>query len=519
MHKYKTHVETKERIQAGRPVESLVAELIQTVYRDHSKPVIIAVGGPGGTGKTTFSGKLADHLEDAAVLNLDHYKTPRQDRVESKLYGSHPDANHMALIHEHLASIRSGKLFESPVYNDTTGIADTQQSYHPKRFNVLDGEISVYREFRDLIDFTIFIDSDWKTQLNTRLFRDIQDRGYSREKVIQIFLQSNLKDFEQYGAEAKNWADVHLYCESDYRITVESVSKELYERFENLFSTDLKTVDLSGLIVPILTPFDDQGGIYREKFIEHLEFLAHHGVHRILVCGTTGEFFSLTSEEKRLLLRLTRSYFPGVILYLAGAESLVGTLEQIQWAEEDGADAVLVLPHYYLSGLSAQNLAVYLTRISEKTSLPLILYNFPKYTGNSLTPEILSQVTHFGVKDSSANLDLLSHTPNYFMGGDSKILESHRLGGKGFFSARANVFPALFMEMEKALRFDPKEAKTIQQKIKTLSGKMGRGHEIPELKAVMPLSVPGYPVSPRLPLLAVSDADREKLQTAVKALK
>jgi len=511
MHKYKTHVEIRDRVRGGRSVEILMSECIQKVFDDQSGPILIAIGGPGGTGKTTFSQKLAKRLKDADVLSLDHYKTPREDRIKSKLYGSHPDANRVTLIHRHLAQIRAGQAFDSPVYNTQTGVADSQKRYHPRRFNILDGEISVYREFRDLVDFTIFIDSDWKTQLNTRLFRDIQDRGFSREKVIRIFLQSNLKDFVQYGAEAKNWADVHLYCESDYRLIVESVSKELYTQFEDLFSSDLKAVDLSGLFVPILTPFNENNEISQEKFIEHLEFLARHGVHRILVCGTTGEFFSLNLEEKRLLLRLARSYFPGVILYLAGSESLTGTQEQIQWAEEDGADAVLVLPHYYLSDLPEQNLVDYLSRISEKTSLPLILYNFAKYTGNSLSPGILSQVSHFGVKDSSANLDLLPHTPNYFMGGDSKILEAHHLGGRGFFSARANVFPSLYVKMEKALQLDFSETESVQNKINGFLRLVGGDYEIPELKAAMSLCIPDYPVSPRLPLMPIPEKNRQAL--------
>lgn len=513
MHKYKTHVETRERLHAGRPVETLVAELIQTVFRDQPGPVIIAVGGPGGTGKTSFSQRLSGKLKDADVLHLDHYKTPREDRIQHKLYGSHPEANRLALIHAHLASIRSGAEFQAPVYNDETGVADTQILYRPRRFNILDGEISVYREFRDRIDFTIFIDSDWKTQLNTRLFRDIQDRGFSREKVIRIFLQSNLRDFVQFGAEAKNWADVHLYCESDYRLTIESVSQELYERFETLLSDDLQAVDLSGLIVPVLTPFDTEGSVNREKFVEHLVYLAHHDVHRILVCGTTGEFFSLIPEERRLLLRLARSYFPGVVLFLAGSENVTETRQQILWAEEDGADAVLVLPHYYLSGLADENLSSYLSALSASTSLPVILYNFPRHTGNPLTPEILSRVTHFGIKDTSGTLALISHTARYFVGADSLILASSLEGGKGFFSARANVFPSLYTAMERALRSGLDHTECLQDQILALSSKLGRDHEIPELKAAMSLVIPGYPDRLRLPLLPLSDTEKQNLRT------
>lgn len=521
MHKAKTHVEMRERLargKAARPAAILLADLIRAVFSGDPGPVIIAVGGPGGTGKTTFSRNLSARLGDAAVLHLDHYKTPRKERVRSRLYGSHPDGNRMVLIRDHLKKIRNGQAFESPVYNDETGAADTGEIYRPARFNILDGEISVYREFRDRIDFTIFIDSDWKTQLNTRLFRDIQDRGFSREKVIEIFLQSNLRDFVQFGAEAKNWADVHVYCESDYRLMIESVSEALFTRFESLLSADLKPVDLSGLIVPILTPFDDRAGIDSEMFIWHLEFLARYGVRRILVCGTTGEFFSLISDERRVLLRLARSYFPGVILYLAGSENAAETRRHIQWAEEEGADGVLVLPHYYLSGLSGPSLSAYLREIVEAASLPVILYNFPKHTGNPLTPQILFDVPHFGIKDTSGTLDLLPHEPRYFVGADSLILDSHRGGGRGFFSARANVFPALYVEMETALLSDSNQTEAIQHRIRRLAETFGRGHEIPELKAVMPLMIPGYPGRTRPPLFSLTDTEGEALRKTLREL-
>ena len=51
--------------------------------------------------------------------------------------------------------------------------------------------------------------------------------------------------------------------------------------------------ELKGLIVPVLTPFDDAGSIDAAAFIRHLEFLSTHGITRIMVNGTTAEFFSL----------------------------------------------------------------------------------------------------------------------------------------------------------------------------------------------------------------------------------
>ncbi|HDQ46193.1 MAG TPA: hypothetical protein ENN17_11980 [bacterium] len=503
----KTHVRYRGGIRTRRPAEKILAALISERFRGQERPVVIAVGGPGGTGKTAFSRRLAGQLGDSTVLHLDHYKTPRAERESRKLLGSHPAANRLRTIRAHVQNIRDGRPFDAPVYDDRTGRADGTVPFTPGRINILDGEISVYRQFRDLVDFAVFIDSDWKTQLNTRLFRDIGERGYSREKVIHVFLQSNLRDFIRYGAEAKKWADVHLYCNSDYNLRIESVSRDLYADFEDLLATDLAAVDISGLILPVLTPFNASGEIDQKYFIEHLEFLAKAGVGRVLVNGTTGEFFSLDSGERRLLLRLARTYFPGVILFQAGTESLIRTKAEIRWAEEDGADGVLVLPPYYFAGAPESGLVRYFEEAAACSSLPVILYNFPKHTGNPLTPGILNSVPHFGMKDSSARLDLIPHTPRYFVGGDTHILEACMRGAAGFVSARANVLPELFVAMEAAAGSGPDRAAAVQETINRVCRVIESGDSIPRLKALMNRIVPGYPCHLRPPLTACDDTE------------
>ncbi|MBW8035807.1 MAG: hypothetical protein FVQ79_09305, partial [Planctomycetes bacterium] len=360
MHKYKTHVAYKGEAGGRCRAEEVLGKLILERFAGNGGCVVIAIGGPGGSGKSTFAGKLAAELGgDASILRLDDYKTPRAERSNQNIFGAHPDANLMGLAAEHISLVRENKTFEKPVYDNVTGEVNSRETYRPRRFNILDGEISTYKKFRHDIDLSVFIDSDYKTQLATRTSRDIVVRGYTWEKAIATFLQSNLREFTKYGAESKKWADVHLYCREDYSVVVESVSSELYEHFEGLLAEYLTEVDLSGLVVPVTTPFSKSNEIDKRMFIEHLEMLSKQGVKRILVNGTTGEFFSLMPEERRMMLKLAREYFPGVIMFHAGYASLAETEKEARWGQEYGADAIVAITPYYLADLPGDGLVDY----------------------------------------------------------------------------------------------------------------------------------------------------------------
>ena len=206
----------------------IIAALLAEQFADPHGVTLIAVGGPGGTGKSTFAQTLADTigLDKAVVLGLDSYQTPRHVRAGKNLFGPHPEANEMQLIHEHLLRLRQGLPIEKPCYCPDRGQIHQVEPFSPARFVVVEGEVSTYIEFRDAIDLAIFIDSHWKTQLNTRITRDIERRGYTPEKAIATFLQSNLREFPTYGGVSKNWCDLHLHCDDDYTLIIDAVAEK-----------------------------------------------------------------------------------------------------------------------------------------------------------------------------------------------------------------------------------------------------------------------------------------------------
>ncbi len=225
----KKHYRTHIKIPAQPPAPEahvVLARALKQKFAVSTHPVLIAVGGPGGIGKSTFANDLAGALGQAAVLGLDDYKTPREVRAQKNIYGPHPEANEIQLLHRHLQQLRRGAVIEKPCYCRVRGRIQSSAAFAPDRFVIVEGEIATYRDFHAEMDFSIFIDAHWKTQLNTRIRRDIEERGYTPQKAIATFLYSNLHEFEAYGVESKNWADVHIHCDEDYRLTIDAVCSQ-----------------------------------------------------------------------------------------------------------------------------------------------------------------------------------------------------------------------------------------------------------------------------------------------------
>lgn len=258
--------------------------------------------------------------------------------------------------------------------------------------------------------------------------------------------------------------------------------------------------ELKGLVVPVLTPFKASGEIDSKAFIQHLDYLGQHGIRRIMVNGTTGEFYSLLPEERLLLLKLARKYFEGLIVLHAGGCGLEQNKLEVKWAHEFGADAVAVLPPMYPAGLSEAGLIAYFTELEAEAEVPFVLYNFPKHTGNAITPEILKAVPHHALKDSSQNLDLIESTPRYFMGSSTHIYGPIQQGAAGFVAATANVRPELYAAMEMmVVAAKVEEAAVMQQEVKAYSAQFSAGG-VPRLKQALARKLPDYPVFVRSPL-------------------
>jgi dihydrodipicolinate synthase/N-acetylneuraminate lyase len=268
--------------------------------------------------------------------------------------------------------------------------------------------------------------------------------------------------------------------------------------------------DLSGLIVALLTPFDGANRLDLKSLARHCVFLDDQGVRRILINGTTGEFYALTFPERMRLLKTVRRHFPGLICYQSGGDCLKQTLLESGRAKDMGADVIVALPPFYLAHAPQSGIIAYFNAIAKTAGAPFVLYNFPKHTQNPLTKEMLACITHDGLKDSSADLSLVASTPRYFVGSDEKIVECFDAGGMGFVSARANVAPEPYVAIEAAWRNGTYDAMArLQERIIAVKKVFSGPSQIASIKYGMTAVVDGYPGNVRLPLIVLKQEDRQ----------
>ena len=500
------HIETHIPA-AKRRSRKTVAEILLHLFKNRTTPVLIAVGGPGGTGKSTFCEFLCRELPGADVLILDNYKTTRSQRSSRNLYGPHPDANRIELIVTHLQLLRNGDTIEVPLYDRKRGEANSTIPFSPHRFVLLDGEVSTYHHFRQYIDFSIFIDADWKTQLSTRISRDIQLRGYSQEKAIATFLHSNLREFARYGAESKTWADMHLYCHDDYSLEIEALSDNVFNQCQSLLCNTHSVIGLNGCLCDIPVPFTHNNTVDEKSLVLHLEFLYQKGIRRVLVNGSNGENHSLTHDERKQVLRIARYSFPGFIALGCYDEGLKGTLQQIGWAERYGADAVVLFVPAWFDMVSEDGVRHYIDRLTEATGLPSLI-QCSRRLPDQLVRAVVQSAHHSGMICFSEYPECMFGHGRYFYAIDSFVPQRLSDCDCGIISGISSVFPSPYLGIENAvMNVDNSRFKMVQSSITALNGIFGGPAFTAKVKYLLSCILKGYCASVRLPLLALSSQE------------
>ena len=233
--------------------------------------------------------------------------------------------------------------------------------------------------------------------------------------------------------------------------------------------------------VAIVTPFTTDNKVDFGKLSELLEFHVENKTDAIIICGTTGESSCLSDKEHREVIKYAVDVINGRIPVIAGTGSNFTdySVELSQYAEEVGADGLLVVTPYY-NKANDLGLIKHFTKIADNVNIPIILYNVPGRTGVNMKASIVAELSKHkniqGVKEASGDLSLATEIsrlcPDDFFiysGNDDVVVPMLSVGGSGVISVVANILPLETHEMVMSyLNGDIKKSLDLQLKMKPL---------------------------------------------------
>jgi len=217
------------------------------------------------------------------------------------------------------------------------------------------------------------------------------------------------------------------------------------------------TPSFSGLFPALATPFRE-GLLDEGAFKTHLEWLCTHALKGVVVAGTTGESLTLTQTEKANLLTWARAIVKAPQKLIAGIAlpHYKAVLLEAQSAESCGADALLVLPPYYVRA-DTKALEDFFINLHQHTSVPLIVYNNPGRLGFELSETLIKRLSTYprilGLKEASPHLNRLLSFINLktdwgLLSGDDITFPAFlSMGGHGIISVGANIAPHLYGDL------------------------------------------------------------------------
>ena len=286
---------------------------------------------------------------------------------------------------------------------------------------------------------------------------------------------------------------------------------------------------ISGVLPALTTPFKD-GDLSVSQLKSNIEKYNSVDFSGYVVLGSTGESVLMNDRERITAVEAVRSSAAAGKKIVAGTgmQSTRLTIEFTNRAAEVGADyALVVTPYYYKSQMTAQNLEAYYLEVAEKSKIPIIMYNVPKFTGLNLPLDtVLSLADHpniAGLKDSSGNISLLGEVlricPMGFtvlQGAGSVFFTSLELGAKGGILALSDMAPAETVEIFKMVQAGKLEkAKETQMRIIMVNQKIVNNYGVPGIKYALDLL--GYfGGDPRLPLKPVNQEIKDSIKNILK---
>ena len=207
--------------------------------QNKQKPIILAISGASGSGKSLFTQNLQltleKHEQNVLVLQEDHYYKSQDHILEEKRATTnydHPDAFEHDLLSQHLQALCNGKNIEYPsyCYKTHTRLKKTQK-IKAAPIIIIEGIMLLTQiQLFDHFDFKVFVDTPLDVCLMRRMLRDTQERGRSLASVATQYEKTVKPMYHKFIRPSKNFADLIVPHGGENLLAVDVLSAYLLNK-------------------------------------------------------------------------------------------------------------------------------------------------------------------------------------------------------------------------------------------------------------------------------------------------
>lgn len=224
----------------------------------------------------------------------------------------------------------------------------------------------------------------------------------------------------------------------------------------------MNTDFIKGVVVPILTPIDENEMIDEKKLREQVDYVIDGGVLGVLAFGSNGEFYVIEEDEMERGLKIMVDQAAGrVPVYFGiGAISTKKCVRLAKMAAANGAAGISILQPMFLKPTEAELFLHFKTIAEAVPETPVLLYNNPGRVGYTMSGNLVDRLAHeveniVGMKDTSGDItqtaEFIRRTRDVnfkvFGGKDTLLYASMCHGAVGGVCTAANFMPELITDV------------------------------------------------------------------------
>ncbi|MBY5343364.1 4-hydroxy-tetrahydrodipicolinate synthase [Rhizobium johnstonii] len=280
-----------------------------------------------------------------------------------------------------------------------------------------------------------------------------------------------------------------------------------------------------GVYTVMITPLDPSGAVDLKGLAAFTDWQVKEGIHGLIPLGSTGEFLSLSEEERDSVARTVIETVAGRVPVLigTGAEDTRESIRLSVKAEAMGADGVMIIPPFY-STPTDDELVHHYKSIASAVTIPIMVYNNPATANVDLKPELVKRIAEIDGCDyiKESTLEVTRVRDIIRLAGDDMTVfggilgfESFVMGAQGWVAVASNVAPGpmarIFELVANEKKFD--EARELYLKWLPVIQAVGGQAYVAGTKSLLTHMGfgAGLPRPPRLPLPPEQDAAMKRL--------